>query len=449
MAQRTVCLCEGKYIGIESIFTIVDGKQINIPDKLAELRKLSDEGRLSCPCGCGARLILIAGDRNLREQHFRIKEAFLQEKCQATMEGKTSIDSKIVLKYWMIEKLGVQDVDSRVPISDISDSERKYELTLLSKEKNVAVNYCRDRANLEDEKFDVLEANKGELSIIHVMDISNEEVVGQYPEGVMKVQNRQGYCLFLQIEEREYEKALLKAVYYYKDANGLWNEKLLVKAMLCDYWIGDNGEVLLHGMKLSERAAEVAKACQEQVEADKKRMEEERIRREAEYKQRLVEQEKRREEQRKREQEAERQRLAMEEAKRRAEEERKAEEKKREDEFWKRFPELIEQQIEPVCDPKGNRWYRCKECGVTGMSGKFSSYGGGVGEMNLGTCRECARAKSLSPALPVKEKVEPPKEDSTKCPMCGTPLVERRRKKDGHRFLGCSKFPLCNYTRDQ
>ena len=32
MAQRTVSLCDGKYIGIESIYTVVNGCQINIPD---------------------------------------------------------------------------------------------------------------------------------------------------------------------------------------------------------------------------------------------------------------------------------------------------------------------------------------------------------------------------------------------------------------------------------
>ena len=34
MAQRTVALCNGKYIGIESIYTVVNGNQINIPYKL-------------------------------------------------------------------------------------------------------------------------------------------------------------------------------------------------------------------------------------------------------------------------------------------------------------------------------------------------------------------------------------------------------------------------------
>ncbi len=52
MAQRTVALCDGKYIGIESIYTVVNGCQINIPDKLKELRAKSQNNELFCPCGC-------------------------------------------------------------------------------------------------------------------------------------------------------------------------------------------------------------------------------------------------------------------------------------------------------------------------------------------------------------------------------------------------------------
>ena len=37
MAQRTVALCEGQYIGIESICTIINGEQIYIPEKLEEV----------------------------------------------------------------------------------------------------------------------------------------------------------------------------------------------------------------------------------------------------------------------------------------------------------------------------------------------------------------------------------------------------------------------------
>lgn len=38
MAQRAVDLYKGKYIGIETIYTVVNGRQINIPEKLRKLR---------------------------------------------------------------------------------------------------------------------------------------------------------------------------------------------------------------------------------------------------------------------------------------------------------------------------------------------------------------------------------------------------------------------------
>ena len=33
------------------------------------------------------------------------------------------------------------------------------------------------------------------------------------------------------------------------------------------------------------------------------------------------------------------------------------------------------------------------------------------------------------------------------CPLCGKPLVERRRASDGSAFIGCSGYPRCRYTR--
>ena len=53
MVQRSVCLCDGKYIGIESIFIVIDGKQINIPDKLSALRTRSRKG------GCFAHAVAV------------------------------------------------------------------------------------------------------------------------------------------------------------------------------------------------------------------------------------------------------------------------------------------------------------------------------------------------------------------------------------------------------
>lgn len=36
MAQRTVALYKERYIGIETIYTVVNGQQINIPEKLKD-----------------------------------------------------------------------------------------------------------------------------------------------------------------------------------------------------------------------------------------------------------------------------------------------------------------------------------------------------------------------------------------------------------------------------
>lgn len=99
MALRTTCLCDGKIIGIESIFTVIDGMQINFPEKVETLRKKSRNKELFCPCGCGANLILVAGDRNLREQHFRLRDSQAERKCLFISEGLVSIASKRVSIY--------------------------------------------------------------------------------------------------------------------------------------------------------------------------------------------------------------------------------------------------------------------------------------------------------------------------------------------------------------
>lgn len=61
MIKRSVCIYNGKPIGIESIYTVIDGKQINIPEKLKWLSSKSKNHELFCPCGCRANLTLVAG----------------------------------------------------------------------------------------------------------------------------------------------------------------------------------------------------------------------------------------------------------------------------------------------------------------------------------------------------------------------------------------------------
>ena len=251
MAQRTVALCDGKYIGIESIYTVIDGKQINIPDKLEQLREKSRNNELFCPCGCGANLVLVAGERNLREQHFRIKEGF-DGICQMPVEGINSIDSKIALKCWLEDKLYTDDIESRVPIRTVSESERKYEFTFLSVKKKIGLSFCNEYRNLSDDKFTILEQHSNGNSIIYVASGDKSETNGQYPEGLMKIQKRQGYCLLLNVDGADYSKAELTVIYYAKNADGVWEKVNIARDKLSKFDISDSSQIMYHNHSLSD-----------------------------------------------------------------------------------------------------------------------------------------------------------------------------------------------------
>ena len=447
MAQRTVALCDGKYIGIESIYTVVNGRQINIPDKLKELRAKSQNNELFCPCGCGANLILVAGDKNLREQHFRIKDADAFQDCHMVTEGKTSVDSKIVLKCWLDDNLHADDLESRVPISAVSDSARKYEFSFISRTAGIALNYCHDRANLSDEKLSILEENLNGIHIIHVVDFLNGGSDGQYPEGLMKVQTKQGYCLLLDIEESDYAKANLRAVFYEKDIEGLWQEITFSEAALREFRILPDGRITIHEMNLLDLLEMAKRQFLEGIETEKKRREDAEKLRAERIKQQQIEAERWREEQKKRQEEAEKRRVEEAE-KRRLEEEKRAEAERRRDEDFKRnLEERLNQQETQVRDAYGNRWIKCEFCGKIAKDSEFSSYGGAIGvHLNLGTCKECA---ANNPAAKTSHRSEETTlkraYDPTICPECGSKLVEKNGRNG--RFIGCSGFPRCRYTR--
>lgn len=447
MAQRTVALCDGKYIGIETVFTVIDGKQINIPKKLKELRAKSQNNELFCPCGCGANLVLVAGDKNLREQHFRIKDGQQFENCSVITEGKTSVDSKIVLKCWLDDNLRADDLESRVPISAVSDSSRKYEFSFISRNAGIAINYCHDRANLSDEKLSILEENSNGIRIIHVVDFLNGGSDGQYPEGLMKVQDKQGYCLLLDIEESDYAKANLRAVFYEEDIDGLWQEITFSEAALREFRILPDGSITIHEMNLIDLLETAKRHFLEGIEAEKKRREDAEKQRAERIKQQQLEAERWRVEQKKKQEEAEKRRT--EEAERRKlEEEKRAEEERRRDEDFKRsLEEELNQQEKQVRDPYGNRWIKCEYCGKIAKDTEFSSYGGAIGvHLNLGTCKECsANNPAAKPSYHSEDSMPKRAYDPTVCPECGSKLVEKNGRNG--RFIGCSGYPRCRYTR--
>lgn len=393
MVQRSVCLCDGKYIGIESIFTVIDGKQINIPDKLSALRTRSRKGELFCPCGCGANLILVAGDRNLRAQHFRLKDSARQHECTAETERPHSIYSKIVLKCWLDEKLNVSDVETRVPICLVGDTARKYEFSFVSRTSKLAVSYSCNRANLSDEKMEILRANSSGIRLIYIVDALNSCGNGQYPEALMKVQERQGYCLLLDVEEMEYSTAKLSAVFYAQDCTGLWREIEFAAGALREFSISEYGRLLYQN-------APLAALCEWKKSEFEREVQQEKIRREQQMKKLLERPEREQKQRPKRTQtlpvrrpqntKSERQRAMEKLVHEKEEAGRRAQKKQREEAFRQTLAEQLNQQETQVIDPDGNRWVKCRYCGRVDKTTAFSSYGG-RGSVNLGTCKICDR----------------------------------------------------------
>lgn len=393
MVQRSVCLCDGKYIGIESIFTVIDGKQINIPDKLSALRARSRKGELFCPCGCGANLILVAGDRNLRAQHFRLKDSARQHECTAETERPHSIYSKIVLKCWLDEKLNVSDVETRVPICLVGDTARKYEFSFVSRTSKLAVSYSCNRANLSDKKMEILRANSSGIRLIYIVDALNSCGNGQYPEALMKVQERQGYCLLLDVEEMEYSTAKLSAVFYAQDCTGLWREIEFAAGALREFSISEYGRLLYQN-------APLAALCEWKKSEFEREVQQEKIRREQQMKELLERPEREQKQRPKRTQtlpvrrpqntKSERQRAMEKLVHEKEEAGRRAQKKQREEAFRQTLAEQLNQQETQVIDPDGNRWVKCRYCGRVDKTTAFSSYGG-RGSVNLGTCKICDR----------------------------------------------------------
>lgn len=385
MVQRSVCLCNGKYIGIESIFTVIDGKQINIPNKLSALRTRSRKSELFCPCGCGAHLILVAGDRNLRAQHFRLKDSTSQHECTAETEGPRSIYSKIVLKCWLDEKLNVPDVETRVPICMVGDTARKYEFSFLSRTRKLAVSYSCSRANLSDEKLEILRANSNGIRLLYIVDEDNRCGSGQYPEALMKVQQRQGYCLLLDVADMDYHKAKLSAVFYARDCDGLWCEVEFAADDLQAFSIDERGQLVYHDTPLDT-------LCKQRQSAFARRQQEEKMQCEKHLKE-LREQLQRPKQtplQPIRRPKSEQQR-AMEKLVREKEEAGRRKQRERADEVFRQtHAKQFDQQETQVIDADGNRWVKCRCCGRMDKTAVFSSYGG-RGSVNLGTCKICDR----------------------------------------------------------
>ena len=385
MAQREVCMYKGTYIGIESVFTVIDGKQINIPGIIEELRAKGRNNELFCPCGCGANLILVAGENNLREQHFRLKDGANSENCCVVAEGKTSIDSKVVLKCWLDDKLAAGDLESRVPICEIGDTNRKYEFSFLSLSKKVALSYCYDRVNLSDEKLCILQDNSKNIRVIYVVDSRNDFDNLQYPERLIKIQNRQGYCLLLSVDSMYYSDAYMKAVYYRQDVDGLWREIEIAKGFLERFNINGFGDILFDGAYLKDLLNERLIMFNENMETILSIREQQRIEREKSEEEAKKQQEK--------------QKVINKAKEKLLEDQRKRKElgeigyqkavSKYDEEFAKKLETTFDSYDGKIFDDNGKRWFKCEYCGKYLKEIKMASH-----KSKYGKCKDCVNKRS-------------------------------------------------------
>ena len=270
----------------------------------------------------------------------------------------------------------------------------------------------------------------------------------------MKIQNRQNYCLLLSVNGADYDKASLTAVYYDKDIDGFWREVPLAAGTLDKFEINNQNKLIFVGKELEDIYSEakekfaflIEEERQYRIDAEKQHQENLRRMQEAEERryQEIQKQKSEAEERfRIQKEEAEKRRLEFKEKKRIEEERIQEEHHKREEDFKRNMQTNFSQQQTIIRDAEGNRWVKCEFCGKIAKESKFNSYGGS-NHVNLGTCKEFS---ANNPA--VKQQIDtlhPRKKfDPNVCPECGGTL----REKNGQfgKFIGCSNYPRCRYTR--
>lgn len=339
MIKRSRCLFNNEYIGIEYFYTVHDGKQINIPGRIEEYRKYGRENKLFCACGCGRNVVIYAGEKMLRAQHFKLKanQIGVFKECREYEENEITVYSKMVLKLWLddIFKLQPGDVRINVPINNIFDVKRKYEFTHYVEKYNLGLCYERDDANLNDDKIKVISNSTNRF--LYITDISNGGIKDQYPEFMMKIQRLQNYCILLNIHGKsEYYNTDVKIVRYEKNHKNLWEELCVVSGKLSEFKISEEG-ILFYG---DDRVLDLVNSCVDSFYKKKEELEQEvqrKIQEALELKAKLeAERLTREEEARKQREEEQRRQKELEEQKRRQREAQELENQKRLDELLRK-----------------------------------------------------------------------------------------------------------------
>jgi len=364
-------------------------------------------------------------------------------------EGKTSIDSKIVLKCWLDDKLHADDIQSRVSISSIEDTSNRAEFTFLSMANKLAIRYWRLRSNIITNRLDSLAGNFSGVKVIYIVDISNRGTNRQYPEALMKLQKEQGFCLFLSVDGFQYDKAILSAAFYEQDIDGYWKEVTFSEAPLNTYSLDKEHNLCLNGVRLKNICTQAKADYYTDLEC-KKQSRAKYLKEQEEKKQRLLEEELRRiKAERSRREEQERilqeQREAAEKRRQEFEEKRRIEAAKKLEEWQQKVAEFQKyltmdfvEVKDRIMDPDGNHWLQCEYCGIKGPDKDFVSW-----QLNLGTCRTCSNNRPVVKMTATGNR-KSSKWDPLKCPECSGRLVKRNGYKGP--FLGCQNYPKCKHT---
>ncbi len=253
--MRTECLHNNEILHIADFFTIKDGKQIAKEGEIEKLRAYGRLNQLECSCGCGGKVILVAGKKELRRQHFRLR-VDQNVICKSHEESPTTINAKVVLKCWLDDVLNLPNCNVlfNVPINKISDTNRKYEYTHLVKDKGIGICYEREESNLNDDKIALL-AERKDVTNLCITDIKNDGCWGQYPEFGIKVQRAQGYyALLIAGEMTPYEDAILKIVRYEKTYRGTWIQIDVCMDKLSKYAFDNKNALCLYENNVYELA---------------------------------------------------------------------------------------------------------------------------------------------------------------------------------------------------
>ena len=249
---RSVALLpDGKHLPIEYIYRIdessKDGlRRINIPERLSEVRLLAKEGKLLCPCGCGGRLTIVAGDTQERHQHYRLlgeSEGGTRVSCSWKKNYSAQVDAAVhardLLKAWFE---GIYHCDS----TSLGNGLYRFIYEACNKYKNRLYYWLRRKEiEVPDHKRSIL-----------IADYANAlSFDGQYPEYMMPIQKSQGFCLFF--DSRAEKPNLYACLFLQKKKGDPWVMHEVLHANLSSFQMSDHGHLAYGGISIKDLAKQV------------------------------------------------------------------------------------------------------------------------------------------------------------------------------------------------